>query len=287
MRKYKLTNSINKEMPLNDVKNGLLHSVGDLGYTDQTNYRRIGNVYRMISDSRGQDIITGTVSFHSGNAQEAYQQLVAFLQHKPLVLSYIPDGQDEEYFREGTVTQVMFQETARKSATITFKAFTPPYKYDTKVTEPEDETVIGKIYSEVSESVYGYTYDYTYKSMRNNSVEFDLDTAIESPCKLEFYGPLVNPVWTHYLNGEKIADGKVTRTVAAGHKLVVDTQSVPYSIKEFDENGQFVIDLYGASDFSKERFIMLRYGKNRIVVSDDNSTSTLVKCQGKIMYASV
>ena len=95
MRKYTIKNALGHERKLY-TDGRFLHSVGDLGYSDETDYRRIGNIYRMIADNPGQGIITGMVYFQKGDPQEAYQDLIAFLQHKPLTLIYTPDGQSVE-----------------------------------------------------------------------------------------------------------------------------------------------------------------------------------------------
>lgn len=279
MRKYTIKNALGHERKLY-TDGRFLHSVGDLGYSDETDYRRIGNIYRMIADNPGQGIITGMVYFQKGDPQEAYQDLIAFLQHKPLTLIYTPDGQSVEYMRDGTVTQVTYSETSPKTAGLTFKAHTPPYRVLTEITTQSDGLTGGKIYD--------YEYNYTYRSARANTVIINMfDTALESPCRIEFEGPLENPEWKQYVNGVETASGKITREVAAGHKVVIDTQSVPYSMKEYDAAGNLVVDLYEMGDFEKERFITLKYGTNTIVVSDEGSHTTSVKVEGKFMYASV
>jgi phage-related protein len=280
MRTFKLQNANGEYYELTRTES-FLHSVGGLGYEDDTEYRRIGNVFRMIADKRGQDVITGSVYFSQPGAQQKYQEFVRFCQQKPLTLVYVPDGQTLEYYREGTVTGMSYDEGTRQTAIVTFKCFTPPYRMLTLITlKPTDPQEGGKRYS--------YRYNYIYKSADTNSVNFsDLDITLESPVRIEFYGPMENPEWKHYVNGHQVATGKITKTIGAGHKVVIDTHEIPYSIKEYDANGDLYADLYEFSDFSTKRFFMLQGGNNTITVSDGASNTTDLKCVGKLFYASV
>ena len=278
MRTFKIENCNGDTYDLNDVRTGLLHSVGDMGFTAVTNYRQIGSNYRMISDERGQDVINGTVRFDRLGGQAAFREFANFLHMKPLRLVYTTsDG--GTYYREGTVTAATYSETDPLNSMITFKAFTPPY-----------QTVFGESISTDSSGgkVYSYTYPYTYRSSAVNTVTIDMtDTVLESPVRIEFHGPMVNPTWSHYVEDDLVATGKLNYTIASGKYVVVDTQQVPYSIREYNSSDELTGDLYEYSNFSTERFIMLRHGKNRIVVSDDGSNTVTVKVQGKKYYAAV
>ena len=83
------------------------------------------------------------------------------------------------------------------------------------------------------------------------------------------------------------ATGKVNTTIPSNRKLVIDTETIPYSIREYDMNNRLIADLYEQSDFSTERFFMLKYGKNSIVVTDDDASTTTVIVEAQVMYASV
>lgn len=278
MRSFKIQNSIGDTYDLTNVRTGFLHSVGGLGFNYVTNYRQIGNNYRLISDERGQDVISGTVRFRQPGAQAAFRTFANFLQMKPLKLVYeTADG--AVYYREGTITAVTYSETDSLNAAITFKSFTPPYQTFFKESLSTDASG-GKVYS--------YEYPYTYRSSGANTVTIDMnDTVLESPLRIEFHGPMVNPVWSHYVEDSLIATGHLNYSIASGNYVVVDTQTVPYSIREFNSDNEMIGDLYEYSDFGTERFLLLRHGSNRIVISDDGSNTTTVKVTGKKYYAAV
>jgi hypothetical protein len=55
---------------------------------------------------------------------------------------------------------------------------------------------------------------------------------------------------------------------------------------EYDKYDERVRDLYNASDFSTKRFIYLKRGRNRIVVSA-GSQDVQIRLKGRIEYVSV
>lgn len=85
----------------------------------------------------------------------------------------------------------------------------------------------------------------------------------------------------------EVAIGKVNATIPEGNKIVIDTTTIPYSIKEYTANGALVRDLYNLSDFSTKRFMYLEFGNNRISIGDDSSNKVTTEAEGIIYYASV
>ena len=102
--------------------------------------------------------------------------------------------------------------------------------------------------------------------MTQNTLMIDSDSHGDSPCKVTVYGPCTNPVWKHYVNNVlydpadadivllfhagqgKHRDrvpigryyvnnvlyetGRYEGNIPDGHKLVIDTTQIPYSITE-------------------------------------------------------
>ena len=134
---------------------------------------------------------------------------------------------------------------------------------------------------------YNYTYAYQYSNSANNEVTIESDSWQQSPAKIIILGPVTDPIWRQYLNDELIATGKLNGSVLAGHRLVIDTTTIPYSILEYNSSGQVVADLYQSSDFSTERFIRLRHGKNRISVSATDTNVIGIGVEAQLEYATV
>lgn len=280
-RRFKLINANGQEYDLNNVREkGFLHSVKNLGYEDDVDYQRIGDMFRRLRDQKAQMTITGTVRFSYDKGQHKFQDFVNFCQIKPLKLVYLPWDTDFEYLRDGTVTKVDYQESNTLSANIEFTCSTLPYRlFDVTVVPDDGQQEGGKIYD--------YEYNYKYRETIANNAELYIDTAITSPCKITMAGELINPTWRHYVNGKLVSTGRLNYTIPEGYKLVINTMTVPYMIQEVDANNNVVADLYEQSDFSTERFSFLQYGKNRISISDDSNNKVELQVQGMIQYAAV
>jgi hypothetical protein len=104
---------------------------------------------------------------------------------------------------------------------------------------------------------------------------------------LTIFGECVNPSWRHYVDGVLVSTGKLNATIPANRKVIIDSTTIPYSIKLYDLANNFIGDLYGASDFATDRFIYLRPGKNRITVTQDNTSDISVGVESRIFYATV
>ena len=134
--------------------------------------------------------------------------------------------------------------------------------------------------------IYDYEYPYTYADSTQGIIRIDSDSEIESPLKITAIGPVYNLMYTHYLNGEVIATGKVNYDLPEGHRLQISSQ-MPYSIKELDNIGTEVNDLYQCSDFSTERFLWIKKGVNEIFFSHEGSEKIKVVAEALIYYDSV
>ena len=104
---------------------------------------------------------------------------------------------------------------------------------------------------------------------------------------LMVYGPCTNPVWKHYVNNVLYETGKYEGSIPDGHKLVIDTTQIPYSITERGVSDEVVADRYQMCDFTTERFFHLQYGSNRISVVHEGLNVLNVMVEGRISYETV
>ena len=278
MRQFYLKNVNGAEFDLTVPKTTFLHSVGGLGYEEENTYQRVGNRFATLKSRLKQSKIQGTVQFFRNDAHKNYQAFVKFCQFKPLTLVYNPTG-SKEYFVRGSVSKAVYDEKKPLQSEIEFTCTTPFFESVRVVTYPDDGGEYGKIYD--------YTYPYRYSSATQNNVTINVDSTVESPCKLTLYGPLVNPEWRHYVNNELVSTGIMNFSLPVNHHLVVDTTGDKLTIMEYDNLNQFVADRYQLSDFGTQRAVYLQYGQNRIAVDDDGGNKVTVVAEGELYYASV
>lgn len=121
-----------------------------------------------------------------------------------------------------------------------------------------------------------------------NSITFDTDCHALSPCDLYISGPCTNPTWTHTVNGVEVTTGGYTGTIAAGEQLLIRAKDGACGIYLINGSGN-TDDVYKYSDFSKDRFVFIRYGENVITVTDGTDPTTQIDCyiEGELYYESV
>lgn len=273
MRQFVLTNALGKIWNLNEIES-FFHDIKGLGQEHKVTYTQLGTKFTKEKDLLAQKNITGKIKF---DTYSEYRNFALFIQHKPLILSY---KSDKTYNIKVSVDRLEKTELATGGlyCQVSFKGLGTYYQVVT-AENMKEQTTAGK--------VLPYAYPYTYYDYSNGEVIIESDSVLESPTKINIFGPCTNPSYNHMVNGVKIASGKVNATIQAGNKLVIDTMEIPYSIKEYTIDNALVNDLYEKSDFSTERFIMLKYGKNRITFTHESSEKMKISVEGAIEYESV
>lgn len=273
MRQFILTNALGKSWNLNETES-FLHDIKGLGQEHKVTYVQLGTRFIKEKDLLSQKNISGKIKFLS---YKEYLDFSLFIQHKPLILTY---KSENTYSIDISVDKLEKTEldTGGLFCAVVFKSLGTFYK--TVIAQNMKEQVAtGKIYP--------YSYPYTYYDYSNGEVVIESDSVLESATKISIFGPCTNPSYTHMVNGIYKASGKINATIPEGNKLVIDTMSIPYSIKEYTIDNEFVNDLYEKSDFSTERFIMLEYGSNRITFVQEASEQMKIYVEGAIEYESV
>ena len=271
MRQFKLYNSIGKYYDLNSIES-FFHDPEGLGFENDAEYERIGSQFLRTESGMKQPEPSGKIRFID---YKTYNEFSKFLQNQPLRLEYTAAG---TYYMNVNVKKIKKTELEAMGliVEIEFSGLGPWYLDLIKYME--DSSLMGKIYD--------YEYPYTYADSTQGIIRIDSDSEIESPLKITAIGPVYNLMYTHYLNGKVIATGKVNYDLPEGHRLQISSQ-MPYSIKELDNIGTEVNDLYQCSDFSTERFLWIKKGVNEIFFSHGGSEKIKVVAEALIYYDSV
>lgn len=274
MRSFTLKNARGQVWDLND-SNFFFHSVKGLGQEHKTTYIQVGTDFVKEKDYLAQKKITGKIAFKS---YEMYHQFSRFIQYKPLTLTYEANG---TYHIQVSVDRLAKAEMTvlGLNSDVTFTGLGTYYRIITKENLREDKSAQGKIYP--------VKYPYTYYDIAQGTVLIESDSILDSPVKINIFGASKNPSYAHYVNGELVATGRINATITEGHKIVLDTTQIPYRISEYTVDNEFIQNLYEKSDFSTDRFIMLRNGENKIVFSHELSEAITIAVEGYLRYESV
>lgn len=260
------------------TRSHFLHTPSGLGFQKDMTYQRLGNLYVVLDDAYAQGQIMGNVFFPNPNAYEKYYEFIRFCQNTPIRLLYKPST--KEYRRDVVLSSVAKEELSAGGldVAVVFDCLSLFYEHFSLFGDKEDAET-GK--------TYDYRYGYKYADSSTNSLLIDSDSYADSPCTIYIFGEAVNPVWRHYVDNVLVATGKLNATIENGQKLRIDTTQIPYSITRVDMSNRLIGDVYAYGDFSTERFIMLKHGKNTISVSHDAVAALSVSMEAQIVYASV
>lgn len=275
VRQFYLINGTGAEYSLMNVEHWL-SDPKNLGAKFNSKYEQIGSTFVRTKRISKPDDIRGTILFTKAQYQ-TYFDFMKFIAVEPLTLKYVSNA---TYLCDVDLKQIDKTEIQGGilSCDLRLKRLNRWYRLVTKLNDAE-QAGNGKVYS--------FTYDYTYEENEPETVTIDSDSGYDSPTKITIFGPCTNPVWTQYLNNNIIATGKVNATIQTGRRIVIDSTKIPYSIKEVNNQGTVIRDLYQLSDFTTDRFFFLGYGRNRIVVEHDLQNKLSLAVEGRIEYETV
>ena len=306
MRTFLLIDKDGNTYNITSKDTAFFYGITGLGYEEDTTFQRIKERFTLLKKELAQGEIVGTIRFWQNKAESKYYQFAQFCQNSPHRLVYSPEAgtaeyadtttkafvfgttlylpqkrmQAENFYRNGYITKIEKSDGVGDCLTVqlTFKAETPWYK------EVSDYNYGG---TGSRGKKYDYQYSFNYGGGVVNTVAVNSDSRQPCPARIIIMGAVDNPEWHHYLNGELVSSGKVNGSVLEGNRLVIDTTTIPYSIKQFDELGNLVSDMYQQSDFSTERFVRLGYGNNTISVSATGADIIGIGVEAQIEYATV
>ena len=277
MRLFRLTNADGAKYDLQNKSNVMFFDPEGLGYDEDTSYQKIGSQFAVIEDVLKQHQISGTLVFNGTDCNTKFYNFVRFARKAPLILEYTAD---EKFFIKCRMSKISKTENINNKKLICPVVFTALGIFYRESYQINDATISGG-------KVYDYTYPYQYSSTLAQTVEITSDSINDSPCKITIYGEAINPRWNHYVDGKLVATGSMDGTVQENHKLIIDSTSIPYQIKEFDLANRLIADRYPFCDYSTERFCFLQYGKNRFTISHEGTNQIKVMVEAQLEYESV
>lgn len=326
MRYFTLENSNLKELDIT-TQEIFFHDIGGLGFSEDADFRRIGDVWWLDSVAYDQGEITGKVIFTEYGDTTPYQKYSMFkdfIEKAPLILNYSPHGFGTIiYKRRVRVTELEkteYTEYGVLDCSITFTAYTPwyqTYALDNYASLPsdDDEDDTGWIWGDYVNGAYvvpplvfeplkdseGYYIEdenqnripatrARFGAVPLRRLEFpEVITSNKNPIKLTIYGPAINPTWELQNNGVTVMSGGFDGnfTIASNQYLVVDNTTGQYTMELYTIGSDLVVNVYQLRDFDKTCFLTLKEGHNAVAVRDEGDEVVRFSVEGQVYYATV
>lgn len=263
VRKFKLINSTGAEWDLMR-KDAFLHAPDGLGIGKDNEYMRAGSTYELIEEVPAQKSISFDIVFAS---YAVYQQFASFIVYAPLKLAYMP--LIEWAYLDGSITSLTKSEISpdnrRLTCTCTYTA-TSQWYIPRAARKTSDDVENPKRYT--------YGYDYTYADEINGYIRVVNNAAEDSPATISIMGPITDPAWYVSVNNAVIASGALTANIPEGNKVVINSKDGYLEVAEYEAvTDTYVRNLYQATDFSRETFVLFPPGNSTLFVSGTTDKS--------------
>lgn len=304
MRYFKLENSAGEILDIT-TEQLLFHDISGIGFEEDNDFTAIGRVWKLNKSDYKQTPVSGTMCFVGTDKKTPYiqyREFYSFIDKTPLQLLYYPNGLNTiEYRKRVRVSKLEkseINEYGVLDCDIKFIPYTPWYKIVRDIIEPggENSSNGGWIWDrgnrwrdslDVDYSTYHYKFNGSYR----RTIRIISDANGSGPIKLSIHGPLTNPKWTQYVDGELVSTGGLIEnspvTVDANETLIIDNTSGTYSMTVYNSETGIERNVYEYRDFNKQCFFTLKQGVNEIVINTDNNDAVQIEAEGHIYYATV
>ena len=309
MRYFTLENSDGETLDVT-TKQILFHDISGLGFGEETDFRRVGDVWHLNSVVKEQTPVSGKMLFSElggTSPYEKYLKFKSFIAKAPLIITYYPLGIERSnvvYHKRVRVSKLEKSELTQYGildCPIDFTPYTPWYQIfsdENQIGDDADEEIVGWIWGDEEGTVPPLVFEpdvgqnatvAQFGAEPRLYTEIKADSNGANPVKITIFGPARNPVWTHFLNGEAIAFGSFAETfeLAEYEALEIDNTEGDYTMNVRNIRTNAVRNVYALRNFDTECFFKLGEGTNRVIVSSENSPKVKTKIEGHIYYATV
>lgn len=308
MRYIKLKNSAGVEYDITS-KNALFHDIQGLGFSEDGDYKAIGDVWVLNSVSSQQSPISGDICFgYEEDPYGTFNTFANFIRETPLTFLYFPKGLGGTCYmkrvRVSSLEKGELNEYGVLDCPVEFLPQTPWYEevsIETSASE-KDVSTPGWVWGGTSPTSLPLVFepstdDGTKRKARFRgeyikSVQVKSNTSKKNPVRLTLFGPLMNPFWSHYVDGKLVSSGGfvASETVSVGEneKLVIDNTDGKYSLKICRaDTGELLRDVYRLRNFNLPCFFYMQEGNNQFVISSSDGRVNQIKVEGHMYYDTV
>lgn len=259
VRKFELVNEKRQEFSLMDIYEYCLFTEpSDLGYSYNSEFQRLGELYIETLRTLNQSQISGNLEFKN---YDNFRKFVDFIESSDslkwkCVIPYLSG--DKTFYKD-----VSFQSIGKTDLLTEDDKLIDPVVFNCLSLWYEENTVIYTIEQLINEIRWDFRWDSRFTDYDLRNLQYINQGHVEAPIYVEMDGHIVNPQIDLYVEGELYQTVKITTEIAEYEKFLYDTRENQFFIGKQNVDGTKT-NLYSLDyiDFYNDNVIRLPKNKS-------------------------
>lgn len=233
VRTFELINEKGEEFSLMDIyEHCIFKDPSDLGYSYNSEFQRLGNVFIESLRTLNQSQIAGNLEFKNF---DNYRKFIDFIEFSTLlrwkcVIPYLSGT--KTYYKD-----VSFQSIGKNDLLTEDDKLLVPVTFNCLSIWYEENTIIYTITPQSNEIRWDFEWDSRFTDYDSRNLQYINSGHTEAPILVEMDGHLVNPKIELYVEGELYQSVEITVDIAEYEKLLYGTRENDFYINRQKTDG--------------------------------------------------
>lgn len=231
VRRFLLENEKGQQFRMDNLDEGcFLTSPSGLGYSYNVNFVQLG--YDFIENNRkiNQQILKGTAYFKSYNMVKNFIDYVEIAKNLKWIYKIPFENEEKIFYRDVVITKL---DKTEKSG----RWLACPIEFASKSLWYEQNETIFKIKPQINETRWNFNWNTVFNDNSSQSINYENKSHTDAPITLEIDGPVSNPNFEIYVNGELIQEVKIKVNILKYEKLIYNSKENEFSITKIKTDG--------------------------------------------------
>ena len=231
VRRFLLENEKGQQFRMDNLDEGcFLTSPSGLGYSYNVNFVQLG--YDFIENNRkiNQQILKGTAYFKSYNMVKNFIDYVESAKNLKWIYKIPFENEEKIFYRDVVITKL---DKTEKSG----RWLACPIEFASKSLWYEQNETIFKIKPQINETRWNFNWNTVFNDNSSQSINYENKSHTDAPITLEIDGPVSNPNFEIYVNGELIQEVKIKVNILKYEKLIYNSKENEFSITKIKTDG--------------------------------------------------
>ena len=231
VRRFLLENEKGQQFRMDNLDEGcFLTSPSGLGYSYNVNFVQLG--YDFIENNRkiNQQILKGTAYFKSYNMVKNFIDYVESAKNLKWIYKIPFENEEKIFYRDVVITKLDKTEKSGRWLACSIEFASKSLWYE------QNETIF-KIKPQINETRWNFNWNTVFNDNSSQSINYENKSHTDAPITLEIDGPVSNPNFEIYVNGELIQEVKIKVNILKYEKLIYNSKENEFSITKIKTDG--------------------------------------------------